>query len=165
MAIGNATGGVAIFDYPPPRAYITAPQMDSIGSMDPDALTSAILVMAVMKRAQQTGLSAVLEKRGDTQRGAIVVRINRYADMTAQRPVKSRVETRQFDPTSNRYVWQPILGEAGEAWLTQEAADAIIQRQIHYDADCWVVTFDGYDAGGEAAINNPFAEIAGYRQT
>ena len=123
------------------------------------SLTTEMLVAAVMRAAEADGLPAVLEKRGDANRGAIIVRINRY-DIDAgtafhTNTAQCRIETRQFDP-SNRYVWQPLLGKNGEAWMGAAEADALISRQVRYDPDCWVVAFD--DTTGDN--DNPFVRLA-----
>lgn len=138
--------------------------------MTSDSLKTELLVMAVIKHAQANVMPAVVEKRGDNDRGAIIVRINRYqygADKNSENNLeknkggRSRIETRQFNPTSNSYVWQALRSPSGETWMEADEADALIARQIQYDPDCWVVTFDentnNTDADGEEKYVNPFA--------
>lgn len=144
--------------------------------MTGDSLKTELLVMAVIKHAQANATPVVVEKRGDKDRGAVIVRINRYRYDAEKTPEKnkggrSRIETRQFNPTSNRYVWQALSSPSGEVWMAADEADALIARQIQYDPDCWVVSFDdntdntdntqgGNNAGGDETWANPFAEFS-----
>ena len=123
--------------------------------MTGDSLKTELLVMAVIKHAQAKAMPAVVEKRGDNDRGVIIVRVNRYPYAADKNPEKypekykdgrSRIETRQFNPKSNGpsngYVWQALRSPSGKTWMGADEADALIARQIQYDPDCWVVTFD-----------------------
>ena len=124
-----------------------------------DALKTELLVAAVIAAANRTGTPAVLEKRGDAARGAILVRVNRYGAGTspAAQAVQCRVEARRLDPATGDYQWQALSSKTGDAWMGQAEADALIARQLDFDPDCWVVAFECSD---DTAADNPFAHLA-----
>ena len=107
-------------------------------------LTTGILVAAVMAETNREMVSAVLSHRGDASRGAIFVRLEGQNG-------QARIEGRHHDPIDG-YVWAALHGED---WIESSAADAILEKQISYDQDCWVINIDSPDG------INPFAHHDG----
>jgi len=104
-------------------------------------LTTAMLVAAVMAEANREMVSVVLTHRGDAERGAMFVRLE-------GRNGQARIEGRHHDPNKG-YVWAALHDDA---WIESPAADAILEKQISYDQDCWVINVDSPEG------LNPFAQ-------
>jgi hypothetical protein len=94
-------------------------------------LTTAMLVAAVMAEANREMVSVVLSHRGDAARGTIFVRLE-------GKNGQARVEGRHHDPAKG-YVWAALHAED---WIDSPAAEAILEKQISYDQDCWVINVD-----------------------
>lgn len=89
-----------------------------------------IWVYALIRRAQQGGAFAVIERKGDARGGAVLVKqVNRRAGK-----VRLFAETTRMDGEA---VWmQPIVAE------DETAIDAYIERAARIDPDIWVVEID-----------------------
>ena len=94
-------------------------------------LTTAMLVAGVMAGANQERVTMVLEKRGDKERGAIIVRLESNDGMV-------RVESRHHDPDQGE-IWSAIHQDER---ITSMQAVELVEKQISYDADCWVVAVE-----------------------
>jgi hypothetical protein len=94
-------------------------------------LTTAMLVAGVMAEANQERVTMVLEKRGDKERGAIIVRLESNDGMV-------RVESRHHDPDYGA-IWSAIHQDDR---VTSMQAAELVEKQISYDADCWVVAVE-----------------------
>lgn len=94
-------------------------------------LTTAMLVAGVMAEANQERVTMVLEKRGDNERGAILVQLETDDG-------KMRVEARHHDPVQGA-VWSAVHQDH---WITASQAASVVEKQISYDADCWVVAVE-----------------------
>lgn len=87
-----------------------------------------IWVQAFLRRTEADGFSAVLIQRGDTDAGAVLVKVNRFGGGCT---VFTQVRDDAGQPA-----W--LAGTGGEP--VQEAdADAYVARQRQYDADLWVI--------------------------
>ena len=84
-----------------------------------------------MAEANQERVTMVLEHRGDSDRGAILVRLENADGMV-------RVEARHHDPEKGG-VWAAI--HQGD-WIDNHEAAQLIEKQRSYDSDCWVVTVE-----------------------
>jgi hypothetical protein len=84
-----------------------------------------------MAEANQERVTMVLEKRGDKERGAIIVRLESNDGMV-------RVESRHHDPDYGA-IWSAIHQDDR---VTSMQAAELVEKQISYDADCWVVAVE-----------------------
>jgi len=92
-----------------------------------------IWVYALIRRAQQGGAFAVIERKGDARGGAVLVKqVNRRAGT-----VRLYAEATRGD---GEPVWmQPIVAD------DEAAVDAYIARSVRIDPDIWVVEIDDPD--------------------
>jgi hypothetical protein len=98
-------------------------------------LKSELWVKAYLRRCAHEGAGAVLARRGDSDAGAIYIKVSRLdgtAALFGPAPAgldKAREERR----------WQSCLGvpQAAEA-----EADAYLARQIEFDPDVWIVVVE-----------------------
>ena len=93
-------------------------------------LDTSIWVYALIRRANQGGAFATVERKGDARGGSVLVKqINRRAG-----------EARLYAQATRRdgeTVWmQPVAGK------DEAALDAYIARQARIDPDLWVVEID-----------------------
>ena len=95
----------------------------------PMQIDTDLWVYALIRRAQQGGAFAVIERKGDARGGAVLVKqLNRRAGT-----VRLFAEATRIDGDS---VWmQPVAGD-------EPAIDAYIARQARIDPDIWVVEID-----------------------
>jgi hypothetical protein len=98
-------------------------------------LKAEIWVKAYLRRCQAEGASAVLVRRGDTDAGAIYIKVSRL-DGTAMLfgPAPAGL-----DAASEERRWQSCLEPASSP---EEAADAYLERQIEFDPDLWIVSVE-----------------------
>ena len=98
-------------------------------------LKAEIWVKAYLRRCQVEGAAAVLVRRGDSDAGAIYIKVSRL-DGTAALfgPAPAGLDEAGEDRR-----WQPCLEPAPTA---EEAADAYLARQIDFDPDLWVVSVE-----------------------
>jgi hypothetical protein len=98
-------------------------------------LKSEIWVKAYLRRCQQEGVAAVLARRGDSDAGAIYIKVSRL-DGTAALfgPAPAGLEEAREDRR-----WQACL--AGPT-PPEGDADAYLARQIEFDPDIWIVSVE-----------------------
>lgn len=92
-----------------------------------ERLPTALWVMAHIRTADSQGVPMTLVRRGDRERGTVLVKVNRL-----DRSFVVLVQTRRDE----RLVWTRGTGSDP---VDEAAADAYIERQIRYDPDLWVV--------------------------
>ncbi|RYD54001.1 MAG: DUF1491 family protein [Sphingomonadales bacterium] len=103
-------------------------------------LTSAILVSTLIRRAEQSGGSAMVLAKGDATAGGILL-------LTLERGINPCFFERGLGPTGC-----PALIGAGPAKLTGDAdATAYWQRRRSSDPDLWVLEVDIAEAERFAA--------------
>ena len=102
-------------------------------------LSTRMLVEGVLAAANKSMVTCVLEERGSTEAGAILVRLDQ-PDGTC------RIETR-VAAMDGGYEWQDITGDAP---LDAEAARERVKREKTFDPDLWIVAVDASLSG------NPF---------
>ena len=98
-------------------------------------LKSDIWVRAYLRRCQTEGADAVLARRGDTDAGAIYIRVSRL-DGTAMLygPAPAGLDVDALDR-----VWAPALPpEQG----SEADCDRYLERQISFDPDIWIVVVE-----------------------
>ncbi|WP_313536665.1 DUF1491 family protein [Sphingomonas sp.] len=94
-------------------------------------LTSAMLVSALVRRADSAGGSAMVLAKGDSTSGAILL-------LLLERGVHPRFVERGIGPEGT-----PALLPSGPQQLTDEAeASAYWRRRRERDSDLWVVELD-----------------------
>ena len=98
-------------------------------------LKSEIWVKAYLRRCQHEGAAAVLVRRGDTDAGAIYIKVSRL-DGTAALfgPAPAGLEGAREDRC-----WQSCLDRQP---TTETEADAYLERQIDFDPDLWIVSVE-----------------------
>jgi hypothetical protein len=93
-------------------------------------LDTSIWVYALIRRAHQGGAFAVIERRGDSKGGSVLVKL------VNRRLGEARLLAEATRGDGERVWMQPITS-------TEEAdLDAYIQRAIRIDPDLWVVEID-----------------------
>jgi hypothetical protein len=98
-------------------------------------LKSEIWVKAYIRRCQHEGASAVLVRRGDTDAGAIFIKVSRpdgSAFLFGPAPAG-------LDAANEERRWEPRL--EGRA-ATEGEADAYLEKQAAFDSDIWVIAVD-----------------------
>lgn len=103
-------------------------------------LATAVLVSALIRRAEQSGGSAMVLAKGDATAGGILL-------ITIERGTNPRFFERGLGPDG-----RSTLLRSGPSALTDDAeATAYWQRRRERDADLWVVELDIADAERFAA--------------
>src|SRR5262245_18428843 len=98
-------------------------------------IKSELWVKAYLRRCALEGAAALLERRGDSDAGAIYIKVSRL-DGTAT--LFGPARTGLGDRDSERR-WQPCLATA----IASEAeADAYLARQLSFDPDLWIVAVE-----------------------
>jgi hypothetical protein len=103
-------------------------------------LPTHLWVMAEIKRCNALGLPAVLVRRGDAERGTVLLRIDRF-----ERGYRLLVQARDAD---GRLGWL----EVGQDMPAPDAA-AYVDRAVARDPDLWVVEVEDREG------RNPFAGV------
>jgi hypothetical protein len=98
-------------------------------------LKSELWVKAYLRRCALEGASALLERRGDRDAGAIYIKVSR---------LDGRVGLFGPAPASlsaidNERRWQPCLATQPVA---EAEADAFLARQIGFDPDLWIIVVE-----------------------
>ena len=96
---------------------------------------SELWVKAYLRRCALEGAPALLERRGDSDAGAIYIKVSRL-DGTAALfgPAPASLGARDSERR-----WQPCLATA----TAREAeADAYLARQLSFDPDLWIVAVE-----------------------
>jgi hypothetical protein len=98
-------------------------------------LKSEIWVKAYLRRCQVEGAAAVLVRRGDTDAGAIYIKVSRL-DGTAALfgPAPAGMQEARED----RH-WQSCIDRAP---VSEAETDAYLARQIEFDPDIWIVSVE-----------------------
>lgn len=98
-------------------------------------LKSEIWVKAYLRRCQGENVDAVLARRGDTDAGAIYVKVSRL-DGTA---VLYGPAPAGFDGEASDRLFAPLLPPAE---TSEQACDLYLARQISFDPDAWIVVVE-----------------------
>jgi hypothetical protein len=113
-------------------------------------LKSELWVKAYLRRCRTEGADALLVRRGDTDAGAIYIKVSRL-DGTAllYGPAPAGLDEAREDRR-----WQPFLkgGPAAEAEV-----DGYLERQIGFDADIWIVAVE--DRAGRHFLDDWLAPL------
>lgn len=98
-------------------------------------LKSELWVKAYLRRCAHEGVDALLVRRGDSDAGAIYVKVSRL-DGTAALfgPAPAGLEEAREERR-----WQPCLERNPVA---ESDADAYLARQVEFDPDIWIVAVD-----------------------
>jgi hypothetical protein len=108
-----------------------------------DRLPTELWVSAQLRRFADSG--AYLLKRGDAERGAIVVRL------AGKSGTRILIQARDLN---GKLMW---MGARDGAALTEEEANAYIDRAVARDSDLWVIEIE------TKADENPFqGEVIGF---
>jgi len=98
-------------------------------------LKSEIWVKAYLRRCQHEGVAAVLVRRGDSDAGAIYIKVSRLDGTAAlYGPAPAGLEETREDRR-----WQACID--GPPFPEGEA-DAYLARQIEFDPDIWIVSVE-----------------------
>jgi hypothetical protein len=112
-------------------------------------IASQMWVMAYLRRCAGAGAAAVLERRGDAERGAIFIRLSRL-DGTAALLAPAVAVGKGADAERR---WQ-----MSHAFVPEAEVDAILARQVGFDPDLWVVVVEDREGRhflAEALIEAP----------
>jgi len=94
-------------------------------------VSTRLWVQALIRRCSVDGVSAMLVRRGDEDRGAVMLKVNRFdAGCTVW------TQTRTMDGAP---AW--MRGTGPEA-VAEPVADAYVERQVKRDPDLWVVEIE-----------------------
>ena len=105
-------------------------------------LKSGIWVRALIRRCQAAGGAAFVVRKGDESAGSILVKVNRLgAGCTV------------FAPTTGGDGERRWLGGTGAEPVSEQSADAYIERQARYDPDLWVIEIE--DRDGRHFLDEP----------
>ncbi len=99
--------------------------------MTEPALKAEIWIKAQIRICDVNFLPAAITRRGDSDAGAVLLKLNRH---------ESGVEvlTQVRDPEGRR-AW---MRGTGETPVSEDVADAYIQKQAQYDPDIWVLEIE-----------------------
>ena len=99
--------------------------------MSESRLATRLLVQALVRRCSIAGLSATVARRGDEDRGAMLLKVNRFdAGVTVW------TQTRTPDGAA---AW--MRGTGGDP-VAEPVSDAYVERQVKRDPDLWVVEIE-----------------------
>ncbi len=98
-------------------------------------LSTRLWVQAMIRRCNADGFSAVVARRGDDDRGAVVLKVNRFA---AGCTIWTQTRTLDGAPAWMRGTGREPVAEA--------VADAYVERQVRRDPDLWVVEIEDRQA-------------------
>jgi len=96
-------------------------------------IASEIWVKAYLRRCASAGAAAVLERRGDAERGAIFIRVSRLDGTAAL--LAPAVAAGRGAGADRR--WQ-----MSHASLPEAEVDAVLARQVGFDSDLWIVAVE-----------------------
>jgi hypothetical protein len=98
-------------------------------------LKAEIWVKAYLRRCQSEGAAAVLVRRGDSDAGAIYIKVSRLdGTATLFGPAPAGLEEAGEDRR-----WQPCLAPQ---FVSEDEADAYLSRQMDFDPDLWIVSVE-----------------------
>jgi hypothetical protein len=104
-------------------------------------LKAGIYVKALIRRAEVSGASAYVARRGAEEAGAIYLKL--------ARPDRSCTVLSQARRGDGELVWMKPLGETSD----DEAANKYFDKQIRFDPDLWIVEIE--DRHGRAFVDEP----------
>jgi len=104
-------------------------------------LKAGIFVRALVRRAEVTGASAFIVRKGAEEAGAVVITVARL-DGTC-------LVLNQARDGKGNLVWARPLGDWGE----EAKARAWLDKQIKFDPDLWIVEIE--DRQGRAFVDEP----------
>lgn len=111
-----------------------------------ERLRTELKVQAWIRRAQAKGLMAVVVRKGDTDAGALFVKLNRFQ---AGCEVFAGAVAPDGSPA-----W---LRATGPAPVPEKDADAYLARQAGYDPDLWVVEIE--DPKAQFLFDEPILKV------
>jgi hypothetical protein len=112
--------------------------------MSNDRLPTEFWIQAQLRRFNACGTGAYLLRRGDTERGTVLVRL------IGREGTRILIQVRDLD---GKLAW---MGVKEGAVLSNPEADAYVDRAVNRDSDLWVIEVETRD--GE----NPFdSDIVG----
>ena len=103
-------------------------------------LKSAIYVQALIRRAESSGASAYLVRRGAEEAGAVFLKVNRLDGTCTVLSPARRGEER---------VWTKPLGDAADDTRSAE----YLAKQVRFDPDIWIVEIE--DRSGRTFVDEP----------
>src|SRR4051812_15429412 len=103
-------------------------------------LKTEVRVQAWLRRCSGRGLMATVARKGDTEAGALFIKINRFASGCE---VFSGTTAADGTPA-----WLRAVGPASE-----READDYLARQAKYDPDLWIVEIE--DSQGRFTFDEP----------
>lgn len=113
-------------------------------------LKSEIWVKAYLRRCQHDGAAAVLVRRGDSDAGAIYIKVSRLDGTAAlYGPAPAGLHEAREDRR-----WQPCLGHVS---APESEADSYLARQVEFDPDIWIVAVE--DRQGRHFLDDWLARI------
>lgn len=112
---------------------------------DEERLPTGLWVSAHVRAANAQGATMTIARRGDPDRGTILLKLNRL-DRTFE--VLSQIRR------DEKLVW---LRATGPQPVDEGVADAYIDRQVRYDSDLWVVEVD--DRHGRHWFDGPVVDL------
>ena len=95
------------------------------------ALKAEIWIKAQIRICDINFISAVVTRRGDSDAGAVLLKLNRLS-------AGVEVLTQVRDPEGQR-AW---MRGTGETLVSDAIADAYIEKQARYDPDLWVLEIE-----------------------
>ena len=106
-------------------------------------LKTDMLVGAVLRQASAELIDCVMLRRGNAEAGAILLHIDALDG-------RHQLLARSLDFDGN-YSWRPVLaGEDGDGWVTGDALEARLAREMDIDPDAFVLAVQDRQA------RNPF---------
>lgn len=113
--------------------------------MDDDRLPTGFWVSAQLRAANAQGATMTVVRKGDPDRGVVVIKLNRM-----DRTFEVLTQVRRDE----KLVW---LRATGPEPVDEATADALIDRQTRYDSDLWVVEVD--DRRGRHWFDGPVIDL------
>ncbi len=99
--------------------------------MSEPRLATRLMVQALVRRCSIAGLAATVARRGDEDRGAMLLKVNRFdAGVTVW------TQTRIPDGTA---AW---MRGTGPDPVAETISDAYVERQVKRDPDLWVIEIE-----------------------
>lgn len=100
-------------------------------SMTEPRLATRLVVQAMVRRCFNSGFSAVISRKGDEDRGALLIKVNRI-----EHGCMVWTQTRTPDGAA---AW---MRGTGADPVAEAACDAYVERQVKRDPDLWVVEIE-----------------------
>jgi len=96
-----------------------------------DQLTSEFWVSAHVRQCHLLNMPAFIVRRGDRERGSILVKVNRFRDGCALYQPQSDMDGARF--------WMSLTGDS---LVDESKVDEMIKKRLGYDDDLWVVEIE-----------------------